>query len=334
MLAQLETLQQFLPVVRLDGYYVVSDLVGVPNLFAYMRPVLVRLTRRGDESTRQRAAARLANLKPYARRVITAWVCLTAPILLVNVVLFVILAPRLGGAAWASAQDQVRATVRAYGEKDLAGVLHGAVGVALLVMPAAGTLYLVAKASQRLAGGARRWGRTRPALTTAGAGMLAVVLIVQVAVVWPDTFRAALRQTRAAERPAEVADGGDPGPVVPSTIESADGRFPPPASTSRGVPEASVPTAVEPAALGAAEPPVTVPVASAAPAAPATVSSDPVVDATGSPAAEDDGLGVESVLVDQSCALDPPTADASSLPERRSWLEELSCYAAPAPVSA
>src|SRR5207248_6221265 len=30
--AQIETLQQFLPFVRLDGYYVVSDLIGVPNL--------------------------------------------------------------------------------------------------------------------------------------------------------------------------------------------------------------------------------------------------------------------------------------------------------------
>ncbi len=36
-------LQQFLPFVRLDGYYVVSDLAGVPDLFRRIRPVLAGL---------------------------------------------------------------------------------------------------------------------------------------------------------------------------------------------------------------------------------------------------------------------------------------------------
>src|SRR4051812_29396266 len=71
VLVQLETLRQFLPFLRLDGYYVVSDLVGVANLFAYLRPVVVVLSRRGDADTRRRAARRLAELKPWARRVVT-----------------------------------------------------------------------------------------------------------------------------------------------------------------------------------------------------------------------------------------------------------------------
>ena len=37
---QLQMLQQLIPVVRFDGYYVLSDLAGVPDLFARVGPVL------------------------------------------------------------------------------------------------------------------------------------------------------------------------------------------------------------------------------------------------------------------------------------------------------
>ena len=36
----LEMLEQLLPFVRFDGYYVLSDLVGVPDLFARVGPIL------------------------------------------------------------------------------------------------------------------------------------------------------------------------------------------------------------------------------------------------------------------------------------------------------
>src|SRR5205807_1538756 len=39
-LQHLLVVQQFLPFVRLDGYYIVSDLLGVPDLFAHVRPIL------------------------------------------------------------------------------------------------------------------------------------------------------------------------------------------------------------------------------------------------------------------------------------------------------
>ena len=45
VLWHLETAWQFLPSIRLDGYYILADLVGVPDLFARMRPILAALTR-------------------------------------------------------------------------------------------------------------------------------------------------------------------------------------------------------------------------------------------------------------------------------------------------
>ncbi|TMD20225.1 MAG: hypothetical protein E6I99_14325 [Chloroflexi bacterium] len=43
LLLQFEMLHQFLPFLRLDGYYVIADLTGVPDIFARIKPVLVSL---------------------------------------------------------------------------------------------------------------------------------------------------------------------------------------------------------------------------------------------------------------------------------------------------
>jgi putative peptide zinc metalloprotease protein len=75
----LAILQQFLPFVRLDGYYVVSDLAGVPDLFRRIRPVLASLVPgRG-------AGRAVSDLKPYARTLVITWVLLTVPILAASV---------------------------------------------------------------------------------------------------------------------------------------------------------------------------------------------------------------------------------------------------------
>ena len=40
LIQHFEIVHQLLPVIRLDGYYIVSDLTGVPDLFARIGPIL------------------------------------------------------------------------------------------------------------------------------------------------------------------------------------------------------------------------------------------------------------------------------------------------------
>ena len=40
LLVQVELAQQLLPALRLDGYFILTDLVGVPDLFRKIGPVL------------------------------------------------------------------------------------------------------------------------------------------------------------------------------------------------------------------------------------------------------------------------------------------------------
>jgi putative peptide zinc metalloprotease protein len=263
VVAQIETLQQFLPFVRLDGYYVVSDLIGVPNLFVYMGPVLVLLTHRGTPAQRRGAEAKLANLKPWARRVIRGWVFLTAPILAVNLAVFLILAPAVAGAAWGSLRVQVHELAAAVHDGRILGLLDALVGIVILVAPAVGMTYVAVLGLTRLARSTARWHRSRPVLTTAGAVVLSVALVLQLGLVWPRTFESALHHAELdqpvwqvaspaspAAPPAPAAPSGSPAERPAPVAISATSPPPPPPAT----PAPAAPPPIPPAACGARPP--------------------------------------------------------------------------------
>jgi putative peptide zinc metalloprotease protein len=193
---QLETLRQFLPFVRLDGYHVVSDLAGVPNLFAYMEPVLTFVVRRGDPEALRRARHKLGELTTKARTIIIGWVVITAPVLAVNVVLFLVLIPRLAGAAWGSAGGQVDNMVDSSGAISPVGVANGIIGMVLLALPVLGMTYLLGMILQRAAKFAASKWAARPALTGAASGTAIAALVLHVGLAWPSGFVSALSDAR------------------------------------------------------------------------------------------------------------------------------------------
>ncbi|MFP5070831.1 thermonuclease family protein [Pseudonocardia nantongensis] len=181
-----ETVWQFLPSLRLDGYYILADLVGVPDLFNRMRPILRSLFRR------EHADPLVADLKPWVRRVVTAWVVLVVPFLLYWVVLFAVLAPQLAPAAWQSLTDFGGQALEAARSGQPAAAVVGVLGALLLVLPWAAGSYLVATLLGRLARAVRGWltrrrrgaaaptpiARARLAPRTARSGLAAGCLLV------------------------------------------------------------------------------------------------------------------------------------------------------------
>ncbi|TFV29640.1 hypothetical protein E4K10_48375 [Streptomyces sp. T1317-0309] len=79
-LAHFEVLEQLMPLVRLDGYYILGDLAGVPDLYGKVKPILMSLL-----PGRRREAAALLGLKRSARIVVTVWVAVMVPLLLAEV---------------------------------------------------------------------------------------------------------------------------------------------------------------------------------------------------------------------------------------------------------
>ncbi len=141
-LQQVQMLYQFMPFLRLDGYYLVSDITGVPDLFARIRPILASMIP-GSRPGRQ-----VEELKPWARAVVTAWVLAVIPVLLCLLAVLIVSAPQLYATAWDSFfvhYDKVR---DALGGGRVAEAMAGLLQVGLLVIPVAGvtlTFALVGK---------------------------------------------------------------------------------------------------------------------------------------------------------------------------------------------
>jgi putative peptide zinc metalloprotease protein len=184
-----QTLWQFLPNLRLDGYYILADLVGVPELFGFVRPALLSLL------PGRPPHPALSRLKPRARRVILWWVALIVPTLAVWLVVFLLAAPRLLPAAWNASLEYIQRLDAAARGGDVMVTTLGVLQLFLLALPWIGLalilwslIGLVARRpSLRRAGrlGAVRWPAARRVVAVAGVGALGGLLVLRVArVAW------------------------------------------------------------------------------------------------------------------------------------------------------
>ena len=176
----LQMVQQLLPFVRLDGYHILADLTGVPDLFARIRPTLASL-RPGRTSD-----ARVTALKPWVRVVVTLWVVAVVPLLLVSMLFAVVNLPRVGATAWDSAALQRRAVAGGWADGDPTAVLAGVLSMAALALPVLSTVYLLGRVGRR--GGRAAW--TATADRPAARGALAVAAVAALAglayLLWPN----------------------------------------------------------------------------------------------------------------------------------------------------
>lgn len=94
VLSHMQMLQQLLPLIRLDGYYILGDLVGVPNLFAHVRPFLRKLL--GRQQPGEQVGA---GLRPQVRLLVTCWVAVVVPVLFLSLLTLFVRVPRYLGTA-------------------------------------------------------------------------------------------------------------------------------------------------------------------------------------------------------------------------------------------
>jgi putative peptide zinc metalloprotease protein len=177
VVTHLEMLEQLLPFLRFDGYFILSDLVGVPDLFARVAPVL-----RGCLS-RWRGDPRAMGLRRSARIVITAWVLCVIPLLAVTMGYLVLHLPEVNRALWQSATHAARLTGASLGGHRYAEATADALGVGLALVSIAGTLYVTVGLVRRAVGIGNRWSAGRPRRRVL-ALLIGLACAVPLSVIW------------------------------------------------------------------------------------------------------------------------------------------------------
>jgi putative peptide zinc metalloprotease protein len=173
----LEMLDQLLPFVRFDGYFILSDLIGVPDLFARVLPIVKSALRAG------RRDPRVAGLRRSSRIVVTGWVLCVIPLLLFTIGLLLLHLPGVERALWRSARGQAHLMSAAVVGHHYAAAAVEALAVVLVILPGAGSLYIAARLARQVATLGRRWSAGRPARRVLASAVM-LVFVTGLAAFW------------------------------------------------------------------------------------------------------------------------------------------------------
>lgn len=211
----LQMIRQLTPLVRFDGYHVLADVTGVPDLFHRIKPTLLGLLPWRWHHPETSA------LKPWARAVVSVWVLVVVPVLAFTVFVMVIALPRVLGTAWAGLGKQADLLDRAWEETDPAGVAVRALAMVAIAFPILAFGLVLARLVQRVVASAWRRTAGRPTHRTLAA-LGAVALLAGLAWTWwPQP---------GAYRPVQPDEGGTLGQAVSAAASTLSGeRAQPPA---------------------------------------------------------------------------------------------------------
>jgi putative peptide zinc metalloprotease protein len=170
----LEMMDQLLPFVRFDGYFILSDLIGVPDLFARVVPIVKSALPGG------RRDPRVAGLRRGARIVVTGWVLCVIPLLLFTMGYLLLHLPGVDRALWRSARMQAHLMSAAVVGHHYAAAAIDAVSVVLVILPGAGSLYIAARLARQVTTLGRRWsaGRRVRRRLAIGSGLAIMAALV------------------------------------------------------------------------------------------------------------------------------------------------------------
>lgn len=174
-LVDLDIVRQLFPFVRFDGYWALTDLLGVPDVLSHLKSTLTR----GREPSG--VTSRVPALRPWARAVFGIYTLFTVPILAALLGLMLVQGPRMFVAvvqalvvnfnqlqgAWSSGQAWT-------------GIAAGA-GLVLLVIQAIGMVFLLTTIVWQPVQASWRWSGSRTVHRTVTVTLSAAAIAVLLA---------------------------------------------------------------------------------------------------------------------------------------------------------
>jgi putative peptide zinc metalloprotease protein len=157
LLIDVEVGRQFLPIGRLDGYWAMADLSGIPDFFSRLVPFVASLL-----PVPVPREMRLPELTPRARRIFVAYILALVigfPAFLVYILSHLPVLLAAGWEAFMSETDLFRTSFRT---RDIPTALASGLQVLFLVLGAVGASLFLYLITWRPAGKVWMWSRTRP----------------------------------------------------------------------------------------------------------------------------------------------------------------------------
>jgi putative peptide zinc metalloprotease protein len=274
MLLDVEILYQLLPFVRMDGYWILADLTGVPDFFTRMGATLRALLPGGKRE-------QMTPLKPWARVVFVLYTIIVVPLLALLLFGAFKSFPHVIASVADSSVKLMTSFNEARAKGDGIAAVSSIVQVVLLWLQAVGLALVIFTISRRALTALWRWARGGSASRQAVASLGTVAALVGLVLLW---------------LPANPLAAGAPGPLyqatapefvpIPPTARGNVGEIftplAPIADTFEAPPAPSALPSASPSAAPSASPSAT---PSATQSATPTASSAPTVTATPTPAA-------------------------------------------------
>ncbi|MER5394790.1 hypothetical protein [Saccharopolyspora sp. NPDC002686] len=146
VLNHLQILQQLLPLLRLDGYLILGDLVGVPNLFAFVGPVWRRMRGKPDDDK----AAMHQALRPRVQVLVTAWVLIVVPLLILGLTMLLIRLPLYLATGTSRALQYGEVAWNAGGSGQVGVLLMAILSMLILLVPWVGGTAFAIRTGRRI----------------------------------------------------------------------------------------------------------------------------------------------------------------------------------------
>jgi putative peptide zinc metalloprotease protein len=186
VLMQIEAIHQLLPLVRLDGYWILADMLGVPDLFSHVKTHLVgmRNARRGEAGSKV--------LRQGPARAFTIYLATVMPAMMVFLGGLVVAAPGLIGKALSAEETWVSRMGQAAVGGNEVSLLTAAVQALLLLLGPLAIVLSLGLFLKRTAKGLHTWGSKSFGRGVA-AWTAAMALVAALFVAWvPESTRSRL----------------------------------------------------------------------------------------------------------------------------------------------
>jgi putative peptide zinc metalloprotease protein len=180
VILNLEIIHQTLPFVRLDGYWALADLTGIPDFFSqilpFLRAHLPRWIRLPD-------GPKLAELKTWGKFAFAAYILITVPLLLFLLFTMLRAAPRIIATALDAVFFQFGTIGKSFSAGDAVLAVAAIAQVVALALPLLGIVYTFWTLARRIFGAIWRWSQPTLPRRLMG-GLLSGFIVVGVAFLW------------------------------------------------------------------------------------------------------------------------------------------------------